>query len=345
MQLSATATGELVAAIGVLHRVGRNGRWPELRHQIAVLRRLRCGQFQTLVLALEILQLALGQEIEDCTAVAVGIVDDVPRCGLDGVAGVAALRSHVIPELCRVGPLVAAALSGLHLHGSQLLHESRLLSCTGKLSLPKAVCHCHVGAVDKLRLLVKSVAKTLIYTVDLALDIGKIRSQHIAVDHAAAIAAVFLLACMLLHLFPVYRLLEIGPMAVGDYYSSDEISMAISIGSIADRREAQAVLRLADLAFSDVRHSRAENEKNYGLLARYAASSDSYPDAAFNEHTLELWSAHLEGNEGWIWVCYSSKTYNQDGSTARADGRAQALWKVARNAEGQWVVIQIREHP
>lgn len=162
---------------------------------------------------------------------------------------------------------------------------------------------------------------------------------------AAAIAAVFLLACMLLHLFPVYRLLEIGPMAVGDYYSSDEISMAISIGSIADRREAQAVLRLADLAFSDVRHSRAENEKNYGLLARYAASSDSYPDAAFNEHTLELWSAHLEGNEGWIWVCYSSKTYNQDGSTARADGRAQALWKVARNAEGQWVVIQIREHP
>ena len=69
----------------------------------------------------------------------VGVVDDVPRCGLDGVAGVAALRSHVIPELCRVGPLVAAALSGLHLHGSQLLHESRLLVGAGKLCLPEAV--------------------------------------------------------------------------------------------------------------------------------------------------------------------------------------------------------------
>ena len=132
----------------------------------------------------------MGQKVEDCAAVAVGVVDDVPRCGLDGVAGVAALRSHVIPELCRVGPLVAAALLGLHLHGSQLLHESRLLSCTGKLSLPKTVCHCHVGIVDELRLLVKSVAKALIYAVDLALDIGKVRGQHIAVDHAAAIAAV-----------------------------------------------------------------------------------------------------------------------------------------------------------
>ena len=90
MQLSAAATGKLIAAIGVLHRVGRNGRGPELRHQIAVLRRLRCGQLQALVLALEILQLALGQEIEDRTAVAVGIVDNVPGGVLHRVPGIAA---------------------------------------------------------------------------------------------------------------------------------------------------------------------------------------------------------------------------------------------------------------
>lgn len=161
---------------------------------------------------------------------------------------------------------------------------------------------------------------------------------------AAAMAAVFLLLCMLLHFFPVYRLLDIGPMTLGGYYSSDEIAMALSIGSLADRREALPVLRLADQAFSDAGHSRAENEMAYGPLARYAASTDSYPDAAFSEHSLELWSAHLEGEEGWIWVCYSSKTYDQEGGILRANGRAQALWHVARDSSGQWIVTQIREH-
>lgn len=193
VQLSAAAaTAAVVRACRprVAGLVRRDGRGPKLGDQIVVLGGLRGSQTQLLIGALEILQLALGQEIEDRAAVAVGVVDDVPRCGLDGVAGVAALRSHVIPELCRVGPLVAAALSGLHLHGSQLLHESRLLVAAGKLGLCKAVCHRHVGAVNKLRLLVKSVAKALIYAVDLALNIGKVRGQHIAVDHAAAIAAV-----------------------------------------------------------------------------------------------------------------------------------------------------------
>ena len=71
-----------------------------------------------------------------------------------------------------------------------MLHQRRLLVAAGKLGLCKAVCHRHVGAVDKLRLLVKSVAKALIYAVDLALDIGKIRGQHVAVYDTAGIASV-----------------------------------------------------------------------------------------------------------------------------------------------------------
>lgn len=151
----------------------------------------------------------------------------------------------------------------------------------------------------------------------------------------AAIAAVFLTVCLLLYLFPVYRLLEVGPMTMGNYYSPNEIAMALSLGSPGDRREVQAVLQLADQAFSDVGHTRAENEAAYGLLARYAASRDSYPNAASNSHSLELWSAHLESDEGWIWVSYSSKSYNQDGSTTQASNRAQALWQVARDPQGQ----------
>lgn len=190
MQLSAAATGKLVAAIRILHRVGRNGRGAQLRNQIAILSRLACRQLQTLVLGLEVRELALREEVEDCAAVAVGVVDDVAGRVLHRVPGIASLSSHVIPHALDAALGVAAALSGLHLHCSQLLHESRLLVTAGELSLRKAVGHRHVGAVDKLRLLVKSVAKPLIYTVDLALDIGKVRGQHVAVDHAAGIASV-----------------------------------------------------------------------------------------------------------------------------------------------------------
>ena len=162
---------------------------------------------------------------------------------------------------------------------------------------------------------------------------------------AAVIAGIFIAVCVLLHIFPVYRYMHIGSMVYGNYYSDEEISKALYIGSASDRREAQTVLRLADKAFNDVRHTREENEKEYGLLARYATPTDSYGDTAFNEHTLELWSAHLDEDEGWLWVYYSSETFNHDGSSACGSWRIPSLWKVEKNDTGEWVVVQIREHP
>ncbi len=162
---------------------------------------------------------------------------------------------------------------------------------------------------------------------------------------AAVIAGIFITVCILLHFFPVYRILDIGPMTIGSYYSGEQIAKAIYIGSASDRREAQAVLRLADQAFNDVQHTHAENEKKYGLLARYATDTDSYGDTAFNEHSLELWSAHLGKDEGYIWVYYSAETFNHDGSVAHGSRNIPSLWKVEKNDSGEWVVVQIREHP
>ena len=162
---------------------------------------------------------------------------------------------------------------------------------------------------------------------------------------AAVIAGIFITVCVLLHFFPVYRMIDIGPMTMGNYYSGEQIAKAISIGSASDRREAQAVLRLADQAFHDVGHTSVENEEKYGLLARYATDTDRYGDTAFNEHSLELWSAHLGKDEGTIWVYYSSKTFNHDGSIAHGSRDIPSLWKVERNDSGEWVVVQIYEHP
>ena len=161
----------------------------------------------------------------------------------------------------------------------------------------------------------------------------------------AIIAAIIITIGVLIHIFPVYRIMHIGPMTMGNYYSNEQIARALYIGSASDRREAQAVLRLADKAFNDVRSTRAENEEEYGLLARYATPTDSYGDVAFNEHSLELWSAHLGEDEGWIWVFYSSETFNHDGNMACGSWRIPSLWKVEKNDTGEWVVVQIREHP
>ena len=162
---------------------------------------------------------------------------------------------------------------------------------------------------------------------------------------AAVIAGIFITICVLLHFFPVYRIVDIGSMSIGGYYSGEQIAKALYIGSASDRREAQTVLRLADQAFNDVQHTSVENEEKYGLLARYATDTDSYGDTAFNEHSLELWSAHLGKDEGYIWVYYSSETFNHDGSIAHGSRNIPSLWKVERNDSGEWIVVQIREHP
>ena len=171
------------------------------------------------------------------------------------------------------------------------------------------------------------------------------RFQKKAFRVGAIIAAIIITIGVLIHIFPVYRIMHIGPMTMGNYYSNEQIARALYIGSASDRREAQAVLRLADKAFNDVRSTRAENEEEYGLLARYATPTDSYGDVAFNEHSLELWSAHLGEDEGWIWVFYSSETFNHDGNMACGSWRIPSLWKVEKNDTGEWVVVQIREHP
>ena len=158
---------------------------------------------------------------------------------------------------------------------------------------------------------------------------------------AAILAAILIAGSVLLHLFPIYRIAQIS---LNDYYSKDQMKMALYIGSVSDREEVISVLLLANKAFNDVRHTRAENEEAYGLLARYATPTDSYEGAAFNEHSLELWSAHLDENEGWIWVYYSSETFDHNGKSICGSWRIPSLWKVEKNEIGEWVVIDIREH-
>jgi hypothetical protein len=206
-------------------------------------------------------------------------------------------------------------------------------------------CSAELEAMKAEPTPIKLESGTFDAEVEKSMKLTRKKMRKKAYRVAGIIAAVFVAVCVLLHFFPIYRILDIGSMAIGNYYSREEIAMALFIGSTSDRIKAQSVLRLADQAFNDTRHTSVENEEKYGLLSRYATDTDAYNDASFNEHTLTLWSAHLEKDEGYIWVYYSSETFNHDGSTAHGSRNVPSLWKVERNDDGEWVVVQIREHP
>ena len=149
-------------------------------------------QTQLLIRALQILQLALRQEIEDCAGVLVLIVNDVAGRRGNGISGVASLCRHVVAHLCNRSAVLAATVRRLHLHCIQLLHERRLLVAAGKLRLRKAACNRlrHTGkAVEHPGIHgVEAVANAAVHSVKLPLDVREIRGQHIAIRHAAAVA-------------------------------------------------------------------------------------------------------------------------------------------------------------
>ena len=108
--LAAAAAG-IAAASGIRigHLIGRDRHGIDSADQLGSLRflvsgnksilsRLRSLELQTLVFSRQSSDLVLGQEVQDCAAVGIGVVDDVPRAVLDGVAGIAGLGSHVVPH-------------------------------------------------------------------------------------------------------------------------------------------------------------------------------------------------------------------------------------------------------
>lgn len=158
----------------------------------------------------------------------------------------------------------------------------------------------------------------------------------------AVIAIIVLIIAILIYFFPVYRYFELASM---NYYSNNQIAKAMYIGSKEHRTEAQPVLKLAGEAFADINHTGEDNKKAYGILARYATDIDDYNNAAYDEHSLKLWSAHLGEKEGWIWVCYSSEIFNKDGHTLKGSWDIPSLWKVEKDNNGKWIVTEIIEHP
>ena len=151
--------------------------------------------------------------------------------------------------------------------------------------------------------------------------------------------------CFLIYCFPVYRMFTLVPFVADKYYTNEEIAKALYVGDPVSRMQARSVIRLAKQSFEDIRHTDEENKERYGLLARYATDVDSYEGAAESKYSLKLWSAHLGEKNGVLWVYYSAEVYDAEGNIICGSWKVPALWEVEKNEYGEWVVVNIVEHP
>lgn len=157
---------------------------------------------------------------------------------------------------------------------------------------------------------------------------------------AAALAAAACAAALavLLHYFPVYHIAQV-PLY---YYDAQEVSLLAYIGSREERRTAQTILARAEQAFSAIGLSCEEAEETYGQLGRYCNTHDG---VSTESHKLELWSARFDGRTGYMWIHYSQNGYDKTGKKVTGSRNVTALWRLGQNWDGDWVVMDVREHP
>lgn len=151
--------------------------------------------------------------------------------------------------------------------------------------------------------------------------------------------------CLLLvagavYYFPLYRIVTLDTRT---YFKVEELGMLAYIGSAQERNIANNVLARAEEAFRDVSHSREENEERYGVLSRYTVEGKR--GAVSEQHSLELWSARIRGDRGWMWVCYSQDAFDEKGNKISGSRNVESLWEIARDEQGVWQVVSIKEHP
>lgn len=157
----------------------------------------------------------------------------------------------------------------------------------------------------------------------------------------ATITALCLLAVLLLlHFFPVYRIAQVWSPS---YYDTGEISMLAYIGDSKDQNTAQVIMRQADEAFSDFTHTKEENNEQYGLLSRYTTASER--GATKVEYSLDLWSAHFNTSEGYMWIYYSKESFDEYGNTISGSYGIPSLWVLEKDENDDWFISYIKEHP
>ena len=151
-----------------------------------------------------------------------------------------------------------------------------------------------------------------------------------------------LLALSLLYWFPVYHMAQVW---LPSYFTTGQISKLAFRGTPEDLRLAAEVLELAERACEDIGLTHQQAQEKYGVLRRFCHDIDSYPNVVEERHQFQLWSAHFNNSEGWMWVYYSQEGLDAKGETVTGSWNIPSLWRLERDPSGAWQVANIIEHP
>ena len=163
---------------------------------------------------------------------------------------------------------------------------------------------------------------------------------------AICVGVVGLLAT--LQVFPVYRVYQYNSK---DVFVNENKTMLAYIGTPRDRKIASDIINYASIyVFSDTRHTYEENIELYGELGRYPFDLHWFDEnnerkALYETHSLELLSAHIDENHGYMFVEISQEAIDENGEAVSGSWGVLSLWEIEKDTDGNWKVISIREGP
>lgn len=125
-----------------------------------------------------------------------------------------------------------------------------------------------------------------------------------------------------------------------DYFGSRVYSTIDYQCSEEERTEVSDVITLAEQVFSYVGTEENAN-KNVGALSKYYRYTDTFSFASA-DFKLDLITAKVNRNSGYMWVVYSVDRYNSNGNIVSGSSDIPCYWKIEKK-DDQWTVIDIIE--
>ena len=83
----------------------------------------------------------------------------------------------------------------------------------------------------------------------------------------------------------------------------------------------------------------ADNDLGYG----YHFDDTNERKAFYETHSLELLSAHIDENQGYMFVKYSQQAVGENNETISGSWDVISLWKIEKDNDN-WKVVKIVEH-
>ena len=133
------------------------------------------------------------------------------------------------------------------------------------------------------------------------------------------------------------------------FFKNGEVNVFRTLNHTLTEEERQAVRPVLEKAESVFRYigTEAEADLSIGPLARYYHfAEDGNPDIAKIDLTLNLITAKIDGDEGYMWVEYCIDSYDSKGELCYSSGSEEekilSYWEI-QSIDGNWEVVRIIE--